>query len=159
MGICTGVCDNGTFCQGRADAGMHNTFLIRECGRTADKALSTFGHISTENEVKLSAGTTDVFGSGRLGTDLSEQVDIYTVVDGDEVVQCCDGADIVGVTDRCAHQFWIFIQIIIHLLGSGTETIYLTVAVNVFAGTGNLSGFGNVYECIYIHFCVNTKIL
>ena len=73
--------------------------------------------------------------------------------------QCCDGADIVGVTDRCAHQFWIFIQIIIHLLGSGTETIYLTVAVNVFAGTGNLSGFGNVYECIYIHFCVNTKIL
>ena len=78
MGICTGVCDNGTFCQGRADAGMHNTFLIRECGRTADKALSTFGHISTENEVKLSAGTTDVFGSGSFCFNDTAPAEIYT---------------------------------------------------------------------------------
>ena len=77
--------------------------LVLEGGGAADEALSALGQVSAQNEVKLSACTADVLDSCGLCIYLTEEVEVNRVVDGHEVVQGCDGADVVGVINRSAH--------------------------------------------------------
>ena len=73
-----------------------------EGGGAADKAFPAIGKVCAQNKVKLPACAADMLNAGRFRAYLPKQVDIYSVVDGHKVIQCRNGADIVGVAYRGA---------------------------------------------------------
>ncbi len=137
---------------------MHFALFVREGGGTADKTLSTVGEIGTKHEVKLTASTADLFRAGGFGADLAEQININTVVDRDKVVKCCDGADVVGVAHRCAHQLGVFVNVVVHLFGSAAESECLAVAVDALFRAVDLARVCDVDEGIHIHLRVYAEV-
>ena len=73
------------------------------------------------HEVQLAACTGNVLDAGALRVHLAEQVDVHRIVDGDEVVQCGDAADVVGVIDGSRHALGVVVEVVVHLLGAGTK--------------------------------------
>ena len=107
-----------------------------------------------QNEVQLTAGTGDVLEACSLGVHLTEQVDVHSVVDGNKVIQCGDAADVVGVVHGCRHALRIIVQVIVHLLGAGTEGVDLTALVQLLACTGDLAGLAiSTKASTYISVC------
>ena len=157
VGSC--VSNDRTLYKSRTDTWVNYALLVGESWRAADKALSTVWHICTENEIKLSAGTTDVLCAWALWADLSEEVKVYTVIDWDEIVKCGNILDIICVAYRGTHELRILIEVIVHLLGSGTEAVSLTITVDVFLCSCDFSGLCDVDECVNVHLCVYTEIL
>ena len=156
IGSCIGY--DGTVGKSGADSRYQFSLFVLKGGRAADKAFSSLREIGAKDKIQLSAGAADIFRPGTLRIDLSIQIDIYGVVNGDKVVQCADGADVIGIIHRCAHALRIVVQKIVEFFRTGCKGIGLTEPVNIFSGSGDLSGSGNIYKSIYIHFRMNTKI-
>ena len=98
-------------------------------------------------------------GSGALRVHLTEEVNVYGIVDGNEVIQTCDHTHIVGVIHGSGHTLRVVVQIIIKLLCSGCEGICLASAVEILLAAVDLAGIGNINESVYIHFCMDAQIL
>ena len=94
-----------------------------------------------------------------LGVDLTEQVDIDGVVDGDEVVEGGDAADVVGVLHGSGHALRVVVEVIVHLLGAGTEGVDLTALVQILVAAGDLARLGDIHKGIHVHFGVHAEVL
>ena len=100
-----------------------------------------------------------MFDSSRLCIYLTIEINIHGIVDGNKVIQCGDRADVVRVVDRSAHQFRVVVQIIVHFLGAGAESVGLAVTVDILFGTVDLTCLCNIDKCIHVHLSVNAEIL
>ncbi len=89
--------------QGGHDAGLQLAILALHGGGQADEGLTALGQIGAHDEVQLAAGAGDLLDAGGLGVHLTEEVQVHDVVDGDEVVQLCNDAHVVGVVHGSAH--------------------------------------------------------
>src|SRR5699024_3358530 len=125
---------------------------------TADEALAALGQVSAQDEVELTACTADLLDAGGLGVDLTEEVEVDSVVDGYEVIDLRDGAGIIGVADRSAHTGRVVIDEVIELLGTCAECEGLTTAVDGLLRTGDLAGHGDVDESVNVHLGVNAEM-
>ena len=128
-------------------------------GRQADEALAAMGQIRTQHEVLLAAGAADLAGTRRLAVDLTVQVHIHRIVDGDKVVDSRDGAHIVGIADRRGHAGGVVVQIVIELLGTGCESVDLTAAVDILTGAGDLSRHSQIHVGVHVHLRMYAQIL
>ena len=99
-----------------------------------------------------------MFDTGALRIHLAKQVDIHRVVDGDEVVQSRDAADIVGVIHGGGHALGVVIEVVVHLFGAGTERVNLTALVQLLVGTRDLAGLGDIDERVNIHLGVDAQV-
>ena len=154
-----GICDNTAICQSRSDPADEIALLVCECGGHADKGLAALRSVCADDEIKLSAGSGDVLGACALSVDLSEQITVNRVVDGNEVVQRADLLHVVDIVNGSAHALGVSIQIVVHLLRARAESIGLQASVDVLVRTGDLAGFRHIHESVYIHLCVDAQIL
>ena len=99
-----------------------------------------------------------MLNASRFRVDLTEQVEVDRIVDGDKVVNLCDGAGIVGVADRSTHAGRVVVDEVVQLLCTGTECEGLTAAVDGLLGTGNLTCHCDVNKRIDVHFGVNAEV-
>ena len=159
MRVGAGVRDGRTRMQRRQNTALQLAAVCGKGGRAADEALAAVGQIGAEYEVQLTACAADVLGACGLCVNLTGQVEVNRVVDGNKVVNLGNNACIVGVANRCAHQSRIVIHVVIHLLGAGAESEYLTALVDVFLGTGQLAGSSHIHKAVYIHLGVHAQIL
>ena len=100
-----------------------------------------------------------MLNAGRLGVDLTKEVHIHGVVDGDKVIQLGDDLNIVGVIHRCGHHIGVLLDVVIQLLGAGSKGIDLTASVHVLVAAGDLASLGNIHESVHIHLGVHAQIL
>ena len=159
LNAASGVSADGAVCQCRNDSALQVAVLVGERRAHADEALAALGQISAHNEVQLTAGSGDVLHTCGLCVDLTKQVHINSVVDGNEVIQLRDDIYIVGVVDRCSHDVRIFLDVIIQLVCAGREGEDLTALVHRLVHTRDLASLCNIHEAIDIHLGVNTQIL
>ena len=94
-----------------------------------------------------------------FGIYLSEQIQVHGIVDGHEVIQGRDGADVVGVAYGSRHTFRIPVQIVVQLFCTCAEAVDLAAFIDIFLCAGDLSGHGDIDEGIHIHFCMDAQIL
>ena len=87
MGVRSCICNDRTVGQCRTDSGNQFSLLVLECGRAADKTFSSLGKIGTKYEIQLSTGTADVFNSGTFSIDLSIEVNIHGIINGNEIIK------------------------------------------------------------------------
>ena len=160
MQIGAGIGDDAAVFQRGTDAALELTgLLIKEGRRQADEALATLGKVCAQYEVQLAACTGNVLDAGALRIHLAEQVDVHRIVDGDEVVQCGDAADVVGVIDGSRHTLGVVVEVVVHLLGAGTEGVDLTALVQLLVCAGDLAGLGDVHESVNVHLGVDAQVL
>ena len=124
-----GVGGDGAGGQGGDDAALDGAVLAGDGGGHADEALAALGQVSAQGEVQLAAGAGDVFDAGGLGVDLSEQVHIDGVIDGNKVIDLADNVDVIGVIHRSGHDIRIPVDIVVELLGTGSESKDLAATV------------------------------
>ena len=141
------------------DTALYAAVFAGDGGRHADEALAALGKIRAQQEIELTARAGDVFGTGGLGIDLTEEVAVDGVVDGNEVVDLGNDMNIIGIIDRSAHDGRVAVHIIIELFGAGGKGEDLAALVNVLVPAGDLARHGHVNETVNIHFGVNGKIL
>ncbi len=114
-----GVGADGALGQGGDDAALDSTVLAGDGGGHTDEALAPLGEVGAHHEVQLAAGAGNVLNAGRLGVDLTEEVYVHGVVDGDEVVDLGDDLDVIGVVHRGSHHVGVAVDVVIELLGAG----------------------------------------
>ena len=159
MDVGPGVGDDGAVGQGGQNAGLQVALFVLEGGGAADEALAALGKVSAQHKVQLAACAADLLRACRLGIHLAEQVQVYRVVDGNKVVNGGDGAHVVGVVHRNAHQLRVVVHVVVHLLGARAEGVHLAEAVNALPGAGDFPRPGNVHKGVHVHFCVYAQIL
>ena len=79
------------------DTGLQIAVFVGKGGGAADKALAALGQIGTQDEIQLSACAADVLDTGGFCGDLTEEIHIHGVVDGNEIVELSDHAHIIGI--------------------------------------------------------------
>ena len=94
-----------------------------------------------------------------LRVHLTEQVNVHRIVDGDEVVDGGDAADVVGVLHGSGHALRVVVQVIVHLLGACTKGIDLTALVQILVAAGDLACLCNIHKGIHIHLSVHAQVL
>ena len=97
--------------------------------------------------------------AGRFGVDLTEEVHIHSVIDGNEVIQLGDHLHVVGIIHRGSHHVGVFLNVVIELLGTGSERVHLTALIQRLAAAAELAGAGHIHETVHIHLRVNAQIL
>ena len=158
--IGAGVGDDAAVFQSGTDAALHLAgLLIKEGGGQADKALAALGQVGAQNKVQLTTCAGDVLDAGTFGVHLTEQVNVHRIVDGDEVVQSRDAADIVGVVHGSRHALGVVVEVVVHLLGACTEGVDLTTLIQLLAAAVDLASLGNVHKGIHIHLGMDAQIL
>ena len=141
------------------DAALDRAVLARDGRGHADKALAALGEISAHRKVELAARAGDVLDAGGLGVDLTEEVAVDGVVDGDEVVDLGDDKHVVRIVDRRTHDIGIAIHVVIELLRAGGEGKDLTALVELLVLAGDLAGEGHVDKAVDVHLGVNGQVL
>ena len=154
-----GICDDTAVRQSRSDSAYEIALLVCESGGHADKGLAALRSICADDEIKLSARAGDVLCSRALSVDLSEQITVNRVVNGNEVIQRADLLHVVDIVNGSAHALGVSIQIVVHLLRARAESIGLQASVDVLVRAGDLAGFRHIYESVYIHLCVDAQVL
>ena len=86
--------------------------------------------------------TADVLDSCGLCIYLTEEVEVNRVVDGHEVVDSRDGADIVHIADGSGHAHAVVIQEVINPLAAGGEGVGLAAMVDALVGAADLAAQG-----------------
>ena len=158
--VCAGVGDDAAVFQGGTDAALQLAGLFIHKGRgQADEALAAVGKVCAQNKVQLTTCTGNVLDACALRVHLTEQVNVHRIVDGDEVVDGGDAADVVGVLHGSGHALRVVVQVIIHLLGAGTKGIDLTALVQILVAAGDLACLCNIHKGIHIHLGVHAQIL
>ena len=159
IGVGAGIGHNTAGVQRGTDAAFVLAGLfVKEGGGQADEALATLGKIGTQHKVQLAACTGNGTGAAAFGVHLAIQVNVNGVVDGDKVIQAADHPHIVGVINGCRHTLRIVIQVVVHLLGAGTERIDLAAVVNVLTAAGNAASLCHIYKRIHIHLGMYAQI-
>lgn len=97
-------------------------------------------------EVKLAACAGDVLDAGGFGVDLTEEVAVDGIVDGNEVVDLRDDVNIVRVIDRRAHDVRVAVHVIIELLRTGGKREDLTALVELLVLAGDLAGHRHIHK-------------
>ena len=97
--------------------------------------------------------------AGGLAADLTVQVDIHRVVNGHEVIDGSDGADIVDIADGSSHAHAVVIQEVIDPLAAGSEGIGLAAMVDALVGAADLAAQGQIYEGLHVHLGMDAHVL
>ena len=155
----TGIGNDRAVLERRTNTALERAVLLLKGGRAADEALAALGQIRAQNEVQLAACTGNLLDAGTFCVHLAEQIHIHNIVDGNEVVDLCDGARIVSIGYRCRHALRIIIYKIVQLLGACAEREHLTAAVDGLLRAVDLACTGDVNECVNVHFSMNAEVL
>ena len=159
IGVGAGIGHNTAGVQRGTDAAFVLAGLfVKEGGGQADEALATLGKIGTQHKVQLAACTGNGTGAAAFGVHLAIQVNVNGVVDGDKVIQAADHPHIVGVINGYRHTLRIVIQVVVHLLGAGTERIDLAAVVNVLTAASNAASLCHIYKRVHIHLGMYAQI-
>ena len=98
-------------------------------------------------------------GAGGLAGDLTIEVDIHGVIDGHEVINGGDGANVVDVADGRGHAHTVLVDEVIEALRACGEGEGLTTVVDVLILAADLAGQRNIHEGIHVHLRMDGEIL
>ena len=113
MQIGAGIGDDAAVFQRGTDAALELTGLLIK--KVEDRQRKLLPPWKGMRPARSPAGRLhrNVLDAGALRIHLAEQVDVHRIVDGDEVVQRGDAADIVGVIDGSRHALGVVVEVVV----------------------------------------------
>ena len=110
-GVGTRVGHDAAGSKSGTDAACKAAVLVLESGGHADEGLAALGAVCAQNEVKLAAGTGDLSCACALCVDLTIEVDIDRVVDGNKFIETGDSVIVVDIVDGSGLDLGVIVEI------------------------------------------------
>ena len=76
---------------------MLSAVFIRQSRSTADKTFAALRQVRTQDKILLASRSADMACAAGFCVHLAEEVHIHRIVDGNEVIQLRNRADIIGM--------------------------------------------------------------